>query len=248
MKQIGHALLHIDAYNEDYLITLPALHIEGLIYGSPFVELNKATYISSSSGFVAKIDYSGKGWLSGKKNSFTATLFPAGREKETLYSIDGQWTDGFTIRAGAGGSKKSSHTVLECYDAKAAPTTPLLVAPLELQDPLESHRAWQKVAAAIVKGDMDTTGIEKSRIENEQRELRRKELAEGREWERRYFARLDGADPVFDRLAKCIGERIECDRTGGVWRFKGLGAGGAGLQTQTQAQAQGGGGLGGLRP
>ncbi|SLM35142.1 oxysterol-binding protein [Lasallia pustulata] len=207
VKQIGHALLHIDAYNEDYLITLPALHIEGLIYGSPFVELNKATYISSSSGYVAKIDYSGKGWLSGKKNSFTATLFPEGREKEVLYTIDGQWTDGFTIRQGGGGKK--SCPVLETYDAKAAKTTPLTVAPLELQDPLESHRAWRKVAEAIVKGDMDTTSLEKSKIENAQRELRRIELAEGREWDRRYFTRLSGPDPVFERLARCIGERIE---------------------------------------
>lgn len=171
---------------------------------------------------MAKIDYSGKGWLSGKKNSFTATLFHEGREKETLYTIDGQWTDGFTIREG--GSKKSG-PVISTYDAKAAPTTPLTVAPLEQQDPLESHRAWHKVAAAIIKGDMDTTSLEKSRIENAQRELRRQEQAEGREWDRRFFARLGGPDPVFEKLATCVGEKIESDRTGGVWRFKG-GAGG----------------------
>lgn len=173
---------------------------------------------------MAKIDYSGKGWVSGKKNSFTATLFPEGREKETLYTIDGQWTDGFTIREGGG---KKSGPVVETYDAKAAKTTALTVAPLEQQDPLESHRAWHRVAEAIIKGDMDTTSLEKSKIENSQRELRRKEQAEGREWERRYFTRLNGADPVFEKLSRCIGERIESDRTGGVWRFKGAGGGSA---------------------
>ena len=135
-----------------------------------------------------------------------------------LYSIDGQWTDGFTIREGGG---KKSGTVIETYDAKTAKTTPLSVAPLEQQDPLESHRAWQKVAEAIIKGDMDTTSNEKSKIENSQRELRRKEQAEGREWERRYFNRLDGSDPLFDKLSRCIGEKIENDKTGGIWRFKG---------------------------
>lgn len=81
------------------LITLPSLHIEGIVYGSPYVELNKNTTITSSTGFVATIDYSGKGWLSGKKNSFTATLSHEG-SKEVLYTIDGQWTDKFSIKEG----------------------------------------------------------------------------------------------------------------------------------------------------
>ena len=57
-------MLHLDAYNESYLITLSALHIEGLITGSPYVELNSSTYIQSSTGYTARIDYSGKGWVS----------------------------------------------------------------------------------------------------------------------------------------------------------------------------------------
>jgi len=81
------------------LITLPSLHIEGIVYGSPYVELNKSSTITSSSGYVATIDYSGKGWISGKKNSFTATLTKEG-SKEVLYTIDGQWTDKFSIKEG----------------------------------------------------------------------------------------------------------------------------------------------------
>lgn len=216
IKQIGHALYTIPKYKETYLITLPSLHIEGLIYGKPFVELNNATYITSSSGFVSKIDYSGKGWLSGKKNTFTATVYPAGKERDILYSIDGQWTDTFTIRAGS--SKKAE--VIDTYNAKATPTTPLQVAPLEQQDPLESHRAWHAVAQGIQKSDMDTVSAEKSKIENSQRELRKKEKEEGREWQRRYFKRVDtGRDELFDRLARPHGGQIESEKTGGVWRF-----------------------------
>lgn len=81
------------------LITLPSLHIEGIVYGSPYIELNKSTTITSSSGYVATIDYSGKGWIMGKKNSFTATLTREG-SKEVLYTIDGQWTDKFVIKEG----------------------------------------------------------------------------------------------------------------------------------------------------
>lgn len=65
---------------------------------------------------------------------------------------------------------------------------------------------------------MDTVGAEKSKIENSQRELRRKEQSEGREWERRFFKRVQGCS-IFEALAGPIGEKIESDKTGGVWRF-----------------------------
>lgn len=66
---------------------------------------------------------------------------------------------------------------------------------------------------------MDTVHIEKSKIENSQRELRKKEQAEGREWQRRYFTRGQAPEKLFEELARPIGERIEADKTGGVWRF-----------------------------
>lgn len=207
-------MLHIDKYNEDYFITLPSLHIEGLIYGSPFVELNKSTLIQSSSGYTAKIDYSGKGWLSGKKNSFTASLYPEGKEKEPLYAIDGQWTEAFTVRDAK--TKKE----VDSYNAKATKTTPLTVAPIEAQDPLETRRAWHHVATAIDKGDLDTTSLEKTKIEVSQRELRKKEKEEGKAWERRYFVDVK-TDPVLDKLGAKVGEKAEVDKTGGVWRWKG---------------------------
>lgn len=214
VKQIGHAIFHIPAYDETHLITLPSLHIEGLIFGSPFIELNDTTYITSSSGYTAKIDYSGKGWLSGKKNSFVATMYPTGKERETLYTATGQWTKTFEIWEGA--SKYG--TLVDQHDAEAEPTTPLIVSPIEEQDPLESRRAWANVAAGIAKGDMDYTGVEKTKIEVAQRELRQLEKAEGRVWERRYFS-LVKSDPVLDQLGPVIQLNPEPEKTGGIWRF-----------------------------
>ncbi|KAH0541415.1 hypothetical protein FGG08_004105 [Glutinoglossum americanum] len=212
VKQIGHAIYHIDAYNEDYLITLPSLHIEGLVYGAPYVELNTRTFIQSSSGYTSKISYSGKGWVSGKKNSFTATLYPEGKEKDILYSIEGQWNDTFTIH------DVKSKTELDSYSPKTSQVTPLTIAPLDQQGELESRRAWRAVAEAIGNGDMETTGTEKSKIENAQRELRKQEKDEGKEWERRYFSRVE-ADEMFGRLAERVGYQVEADKTGGLWRW-----------------------------
>jgi hypothetical protein len=211
-QQVGHATLHLDAFNEDYLITLPSLHIEGVYSGAPFVELNSSSYIQSSSGYTAKIDYSGRGWLSGKKNSFTASLYPEGKPKEAVYTVDGQWSAGFSIKDAK--TKKE----IDAFDPAKNPTSKLLVAAIEEQDEMESRRAWQKVAIAIGKGDMDATSAEKSLIENEQREMRKKEKEDGREWERRFFSRTE-KDLVFEALGKKIGESLDAEKTGGAWAW-----------------------------
>ncbi|KAK4459334.1 protein KES1 [Cladorrhinum samala] len=225
IKQIGHAVLTVPvpgaAEPDVYLITLPSLHIEGLIFGSPFIELEGSSYITSSTGFTAKIDYSGKGWLSGKKNSLAAVLYPTGKEKDVLYNVSGQWTKTFEIHSGPAKGNSNSNLV-EVWDPEKTPTSKLIIEPIEKQHPLESRRAWAKVADGIAKGDLDSVGAEKSKIENAQRELRSKEKAEGRSWERRYFtARAEPSDPVLARLGSIvsIAEHGDADKTGGLWRF-----------------------------
>lgn len=226
MKQLGHALLTVTppsadkndpAQQERYLITLPTLHIESLIYGTPFVELEKSTRIASSTGYIAKIDYSGKGWLSGKKNTFTASLFKESEgEKKPLYTVDGQWSDHFIIK------NARTKEEVERYVVREMKTTPLQLAPIEEQDLFESRRAWRDVAAAIERGDMDATSEHKSRIENAQREMRKIEKAEGREWERRFFNRVNEKDDEgFERLTRMIGlaGNLDTEKTNGIWRF-----------------------------
>ncbi|OOF99857.1 hypothetical protein ASPCADRAFT_203682 [Aspergillus carbonarius ITEM 5010] len=224
IKQIGHALLTLTppgadkndpAQQERYLITLPHLHIESLIYGTPFVELEKSTRIASSTGYVAKIDYSGKGWLSGKKNTFSAILYKENEgEKKPLYTVDGQWSDSFVI-------KDSRKHEVDRFSVKDTKTTPLTLAPIDEQDLYESRRAWRDVAVGIERGDMDAVSVAKSKIENAQRELRKVEKSEGREWDRRFFKRVnDNDDDGFWKLARMLGiTSLESEKTGGVWRF-----------------------------
>ena len=204
---------------DTFLVTLPSLHIEGLIFGSPFIELDGSSYITSSTGFTAKIDYSGKGWLSGKKNSFTATLYPTNKEKDVLFNVSGQWSKSFEIHSGPA-KYNSKDNLVATWDP--SPLSELIVAPLEKQHPLESRRAWSKVAAAIAKGDLDTVGQEKGKIENAQREMRAKEKADGQVWQRRYFtAKDDVADPVLTSLGPAVSlpGNGDADKTGGLWRF-----------------------------
>ena len=150
--------------------------------------------------------------MSGKKNSFTATLYPTDNEKDVLYKVSGQWTKTFDIVEGKKGS------VIDTYDADAFPTTPLIVAPIEEQDPMESRRAWSKVADGIALGNMDLVGAEKTKIEVSQRELRQKERDEGKPWVRRYFTQVE-TDEALGVLGPKIGVTPEADKTGGIWRY-----------------------------
>jgi hypothetical protein len=218
VKQEGRAVLRFPKAfpDEAYLVTLPCLHVEGVITGAPYVELNRCSLIASSTGYVARIDYSGRGWLSGKKNSFRATLARADEPKKALYTADGQWTGPFSIKDAAG------HAVESHDPAKLVSPMPV-VADVDAQGELESRRAWRRVAEAIRAGGMERTQREKSAIENGQREMRKKEQQEGREWARKYFARAV-RDEAWERLGAALGEEaVPPEKAGGAWVWKGEG-------------------------
>ncbi|KAI3403610.2 KES1 [Candida oxycetoniae] len=196
IKQYGHALLDYKDLEENYLVTLPPLHIEGLITAAPFVELEGTSYIQASNGYFAVIDYSGRGWVTGKKNTFKARIFrdqvASSSKENALVTISGQWSSKSYIGKG-GSTPNSKHSPL-FYDAKASKAEHLKVKPIEEQQDFESRKAWQKVAEAIKKSDYNLISYEKSLIENHQRELRKKEREAGTKWQTRWFDLVDYND------------------------------------------------------
>jgi hypothetical protein len=68
---------------------------------------------------------------------------------------------------------------------------------------------------------MDTTSVEKSKIEQAQRDMRAKEKADGTVWERRYFTAAQAVDETLKWLGDSAGVPAdgEADKTGGLWRF-----------------------------
>lgn len=211
VKQRGHATYYLKGFDETYVVTLPALHIEGILFGSPYVELEGTSYIESSTGLRAKIEYSGKGYFSGKKNSFTAKVFKTDAPKETLYSIKGQWSEESKVR--------DERTSVErpFLDARTIKTPALSVKPEAEQHELESRRAWAKVADAIRAGDYDAIHREKSKIENDQRQLRKDEAEAGTAWKQRWFAEVPVAEtsPVYRSVCQVLKEDAEDQ-----WVFK----------------------------
>ena len=213
VKQTGHAMLHIDKYDEDYLIPMLDFRIKGLLSGRLYPELNGTYYIISSTGFVSEISFSGQGFFSGIKNSFEAKIYHRCDDtKSPIYIATGQWSGKFTIR------DPNSATDIETYVPGSIPPAPLHISDLADQDPWETRNAWKEVLTALDEGDVYQIVNEKSKLEEAQRAMRRKEVAQGIEWEPKFFS-SEKEDPLFDKLASATGWQLHSERTKGVWKF-----------------------------
>ncbi|KAH9916255.1 Oxysterol-binding protein [Epithele typhae] len=192
VKQIGHAILTVDLPSggtEQFLITLPRLRIDGLWYGSPYIELAETSYIQSSSGWLSTIEYKGKGYFSGRSHSFKALLTSPG-SSHPVKKYEGVWHE-------VSKDLDTGETFTDVTSAKEEVT----VGTVEEMHEFESRRLWQHVARGIREGDYELASREKSKIENDQRQMRRDEQAAGSSWKLRHFDHID-LDPVYERLAK----------------------------------------------
>ncbi|KAF7965372.1 hypothetical protein HWV62_44109 [Athelia sp. TMB] len=193
VRQIGHAVLTItlpSGEKEEYLITLPKLRIDGLWYGSPYIELAETSYIQSSTGWLSTIEYKGKGYFSGKSHSFKATVKPPTSQHKTEI-IEGTWHT----------TSKTANGIV--FHDVTPPKSEVIVKPLEEQSEWESRKLWGAVAKGIREGDFETASREKTRIENEQRQRRKDEAAAAQPWQLKHFKQIP-SDPVYERLGKAF--------------------------------------------
>lgn len=176
-------------------LTPAKLRIEGIVWGSPYIELADTSAIQSSDGYTAHIEYKGRGYFSGKAHSFKATVT---KGSTTIQTYEGQW-DGVSH---IGSSKGPVF-----FDA-SKPKTEIQVTPVDTQGPWESRKLWQTVANGIRSGDYDAAGKDKSRIENEQRQRRKDEQAAGDTWKLWNFEHVE-SDPKFQELAAMLHDKSQ---------------------------------------
>lgn len=177
IRQVGHAVLQIDRFDEAYLIPLPDARVDDILHANPYPDIDGTYRIASSSGYISEIDFTG-----GKeRHTFQARVCNAeeteeGKEPTSLYTVSGKWSDSFVIR------DCRTDRVVEKYDTNAYYHTPadLKLPPPEEQDPWEAHKAWRAVMAAIRNDDYTAIMEEKSRLEEAQRDMRRREKESGR--------------------------------------------------------------------
>ncbi|KAF2758680.1 Oxysterol-binding protein [Pseudovirgaria hyperparasitica] len=212
IKQKGFAVLHIDKFDENYLVPLPDVKVKGVLSGTPYPELTGTVHLVSSTGYVAEISFEGKGFLRGSKNSVDARLFKVDMPEDPLYHVHGQWTSDLTIH-----DVKANKDV-ETYNVTAENSAKMSLAPLSEQDPWESRRAWEGVIASLQKGNMQGVSDAKSKVEQGQRQMREDEKGSGREWTPVFFTRADNV-PVFDQLQTVWDTKTPIEPKGGMWRI-----------------------------
>ena len=81
----------------------------------------------SSSGFTARADFSGKGWLSGKHHSVNATVHANG-DGNALYSVQGSWASVLTVK------DVPRDTTLESIRLSLTDQVPVITLPISKQD------------------------------------------------------------------------------------------------------------------
>lgn len=216
VRQVGHAVIHIDKYDEDYIVPLPTVKVRGLLTGKQYPEINETYTILSSSGFVSEIKFTGGGMFWGTKNGFEARMYRKDdAAKTSIYEASGVWSEAWTVKDCRTGE------VVESFDLDAPENAP---APIELppvseQDPWESRRAWAGVRSALEVNDFGETVKAKSKVEKAQRAQRATEKAEGRVWKPLFFDNKPGPEhQIFHELTEGTNVRLHDDRTKGVWR------------------------------
>lgn len=204
VRQIGHAVLHVDSpagsdTDESYLVPLFDVHVRGLLSGSLYPEVLGTYRIVCSNGLVAEMKFTGESgilgrWGGGRRNAFTATIYDSRKLSSTttprqpIYEAEGVWSSRWTIR-----DARTGETV-ESWDADDPANAP---CPIELpdeedQDPWESRRAWAGVTSALREGDLARAAKEKTKIEQAQRAMRRHEKEQGKgEWQQLLFKRQE---------------------------------------------------------
>jgi hypothetical protein len=199
VKQIGHAILTValpSGEKDEFLITLPRLRIDGLWYGSPYIELCDSTYIIGG-GHVSTVEYKGKGYFSGKSHSFKATMTAIpGQGRGNEYVIEGTWHEKSKYHKGGSGE---FHNV----EYPAEEVTILGGEPDGTMGPFETRNLWSAVAKGIREGDFDAASKEKTKIENDQRQMRKDEQQAGTKWALKHFEYQE-SDPVYERLGKYV--------------------------------------------
>jgi hypothetical protein len=212
IKQKGYAILHIDKYDEDYLMPVPNVKVKGILSGRPYPELQGSYSLVSSTGYVSHIKFEGKSFFGGgQKNAFEARLFHVDRPEEILYTAKGVWNGESSFEDARSGKQ------IEKLDFMTLKSIPLQVADTAEQDPWESRRAWGDTIAALRRGDMKGAADSKAIIERGQRQMRKEEAANETSWKSLFFQPVDH-DPIFDTLSVHGKGSFTVDRAAGIWK------------------------------
>ncbi|EDW49682.1 GM23106 [Drosophila sechellia] len=162
----GAATMTLLPRGECYTATTPYAHCKGILMGTLSMELGgKINIECENTGYRTELEFKLKPFLGGAD----ATNVVVGKiklGKETLATINGHWDKECRVKD----SKTGEETVLFKVDAETrSKRLTRYMVPLDLQEPNESQRLWQRVSEAIANEDQVAATEEKTVLEERQR-------------------------------------------------------------------------------
>lgn len=189
VDQLGRIFVYLDPFDEEYMITLPQLHVRGLLTGSPFVELTGEVVIIGTTGIGGRLKFIPKPWFSGEYDGMEGIVADLSGDSEAdisgrrqHYEIWGKWSERVWIKAP---NAKAESVLFDIMQVKRDMLP--VVKPITQQGELESRRVWFPVTKALKNSDYTAANAAKSAIENEQRATRKEKAARNEAWEPKYF-------------------------------------------------------------
>ncbi|KAL9560203.1 hypothetical protein MBANPS3_000055 [Mucor bainieri] len=200
-------------HNELYQVKMPNMYARGVLFGTMTLELGDASTVRCvSSDLICEMDFQTKGFFSGQPNSVVGKIKRESTQ-EILYEISGQWSGELFIKKYTPPEKSSIGGLLSLtkkstkeeekpdlmVDVRDYVKYPLQVP--EHQEEKESRRLWAKLTEGLLANNQDMATDEKTKVEDEERALRKEREANNIEWKPRFFD-VDGDDYKFKGMDK----------------------------------------------
>lgn len=178
---------------EEYLLTRPVLNMTGFLAGKQRLEFSgPAEIVCERTGLGAHLEYKARGMMGrGELHAISGRVFET-RTDETLYTFEGLWDNVVRITD----MRTKETRVLYEYNEVKASKSMLPVLPCEADlEPSFSTLVWAECSEAIWRANTADANAAKRRVEDAQREKKKKRIAENRTWSYNYFRkRADGDD------------------------------------------------------
>lgn len=170
----------------EYVITMPNMYARGILFGKMVLELgDNCIAKNEKNSLYCDLEFKTKGFFSGTYNAISGRIR---HNSVDVGEISGRWSHVMDFKSAKNGSKR----VLFDAVKDGQNVSPKWVLPEDQQEPNESRRLWLKLTQAIIAKDMEAATEAKSKVEDAQREQRRKMEESGKTHVPRFFELRNG--------------------------------------------------------
>lgn len=199
VKLKGCIRITLDSHdNEEYLITRPVVNMTGFLAGRQRLEFHgPAQIICEKSGITADLEFKARGMMGrGDQHAISGRVYRNGDNKNDianiLYTFDGFWDNEVTLTDVQTGE---TSTLFNYHDVKAEKSMLPILPAVEQLEPSFSTAVWAECSDAIWRAHTADANAAKRKVEDHQRELKKKRKEAKTEWIHHYFKkRGDGQD------------------------------------------------------